>query len=118
MPERGHCAFGALHPRRIHGVILQASVSNACFMAAFHRIEPAGAERDRRGGPKGERAGASESNALQFPNRLAADDRPHRAAFQLPAVKWRIARRRFKLIDPDCPFQFRVNQRHISSRAD
>src|SRR5262245_29055063 len=32
---------------------------------AFHRIEPAGAERDRRAGQETERAGASESNALQ-----------------------------------------------------
>ncbi len=33
--------------------------------SAFHRTEPAGAERDRRAGRTTERAGASESNALK-----------------------------------------------------
>jgi FAD/FMN-containing dehydrogenase/Fe-S oxidoreductase len=40
----------------------RASVSDA---EAFHRMEPAGAEPDRRAGRMTERAGASESNALQ-----------------------------------------------------
>jgi hypothetical protein len=32
---------------------------------AFHRMEPAGAERHRREARQGEQAGASESSALQ-----------------------------------------------------
>jgi hypothetical protein len=34
----------------------------------IHRMEPEGAERYRREAREGERAGASESNALQFLN--------------------------------------------------
>ena len=39
-------------------------------------------------------------NALQLPNRFPADDRPHRAAFQFPAVERRIARGRFEIDRP------------------
>jgi fused signal recognition particle receptor len=63
----------------------RASVSDADSGAAFHRTEPAGAERHRRAGRKTERAGASESNALQQDrNRvmLAAGDTFRAAAIE------------------------------------
>jgi acetyltransferase len=59
---------GAAAVRRAYREIEQncrASMSDADHKAAFHRMEPAGAERHKRAGRETERAGASESNALQ-----------------------------------------------------
>jgi hypothetical protein len=42
------------------------SKNDVIISVAFHRMEPAGAERHRREAQMGEQAGASESNALQL----------------------------------------------------
>jgi CBS domain-containing protein len=55
---------------------------------------------------------------LHLPNCFAAHDGPHCAAFEFPAVEWRIARGRLKLIDADSPFKFRIDQGYVSSRAN
>ena len=59
---------GAVAVRRAYREIernCRASVSNASHGTAFHRMEPAGAERHGQAGRETKRAGASESNALQ-----------------------------------------------------
>jgi hypothetical protein len=56
--------------------------------------------------------------SLHLPNRFAAYERPHRASFELPAVERAVAGGRFKAIDADCPFQFRINKRNIGARTD
>jgi glutaminyl-peptide cyclotransferase len=50
----------------IVGRLCQTPMQEHRTITAFHRNEPAGAERVRRAGRRTERAGASESNALQI----------------------------------------------------
>ena len=60
----------------------RASVSDAdLFEMAFHRMEPAGAERHGRAGPEAEPSGAGESNALQMPD-AARSKRSSRSFFE------------------------------------
>ena len=57
-----------MHPRTV-GRLCQTPVGSN---SAFHRMEPPGCERHRRAAREGERAGASESNALQRPRHARA----------------------------------------------
>jgi prepilin-type N-terminal cleavage/methylation domain-containing protein len=61
---RGH-NVGSMHPRTVVRPPRRTPFKSS---STFHRMEPPGRERHRRVAREGERAGASESNALQRPH--------------------------------------------------
>src|SRR5205823_9545541 len=76
---------------------LQSTTSNFNFselMLAFHR------------------------NALQLPDRFAADNRARGTAFEFPATERSVARQRFETGRIHRPFQIRVNQCDVGVCAD
>src|SRR6266481_159865 len=79
LPASRDCASGKLYPRRIYRGIVSSVV-------------PSGVEGARQNSLMVTAYASVGMTMLRFPNSFPADNRPHRAAFEFPAVEWRIAR--------------------------